>query len=311
MGARLLALLTVTTAAASCCCCCRAELLWSETATWDGCNGKGAPKKQLYTGEALDLGGGSVLLVGRGAEGTGTYYRVDAATGEVSYALAQPLRGICAAMTKQSNHTIIDCDVMTEGWVGVDGGSGGTTWVGAGSIVMMGRTSQQPGVGLFGVNAATGKLKWSRVLSNCTGAMNDNDLEAGHRVALAPGSSGLLMVACGGHGGVSSALDPATGEPVWSVPNRQLLPPATSGCPPQCLSYCGKSLPCTECCCPSYNPYGPDPTKECKGHVDFGVCGAAAAGGGGCGAKLPVNCQHCNSSGTESPVFSSPSFVSP
>ena len=158
------------------------------------------------------------------------------------------------------------------------------------------------------MNAATGKLKWSRVLSNCTGAMNDNDLEAGHRVALAPSSGGLLMAVCGGHGGVSSAFDPATGEPVWVVPNRQLLPPATLGCPPQCLSYCGKSPPCTECCCPSYNPYGPNPTKECKGHVDFGVCGAAAAGGVGCGAKLPVNCQHCNSSGAESPFSSPPSF---
>jgi outer membrane protein assembly factor BamB len=72
-------------------------------------------------------------------------------------------------------------------------------------------------VGIYGIDAATGATQWSRMVHNCIFSETSDDDSAGHRVALAP--SGLLLVACGSHGGVSSAFEPTTGALVWSVPS--------------------------------------------------------------------------------------------
>ena len=274
-----------------------ADLLWSETATWNGCTGEGAPVR-LYSGAVLDLGDGSVLLEGgdfSSNQGLATYYRLDAATGEVKQSIPQPLRGICTAIAKQSNGTLQYCDVMGETFVGLVAGG---ALIGTGSADFSTSGGWERTVGIYGLDPLTGELQWSRIVHNCTGVETPDDEEAGHQVALTPGGS-LLLVVCGDHRGVSSAFDPATGAHVWSVPNRQLLPPATGGCDPQCLSHCGGSL-CAECCCPGYNPFsGPKPTKDCHGSDD-GVCGASASTG--CGDKLPLSCKLCHSSGVNGAV---------
>ena len=57
------------------------QLLWSQTAVWDGCSGSGAQIFPLFNGdlEVTNLGSGMVLLEA-GNEGR---YQVDATTGKV------------------------------------------------------------------------------------------------------------------------------------------------------------------------------------------------------------------------------------